>query len=455
MRSLRKGCHRGSAADRVRAAVRGGLLWVLAGLLSAAGWAADVQQMRLHSAPDHTRLVLDLSGPVEHSVFQLENPARLVLDLDRGRMRFDPAKLDLSGTPVEAVRTADRDRGALRVVLDLRRSLKPNTFKLAPVAPYGHRLVIDLYEEERHAPQRPARDDSPKRDVVVAIDAGHGGEDPGAIGPNGVFEKDVVLAIARRVEARLKAEPGIRPVMIRTGDYYVPLIRRTQLAREHRADLFVSVHADAFHHPSARGASVFTLSDRGASSETASWLAARENRADLIGGVGNVSLNDKDDVLAQVLLDLSVTASLSASLDVGERVLESLGGVARLHSRRVEQAGFRVLRSPDIPSILVETGFISNPEESRLLATRDYQQRIAEAIVAGVRAHLREQPPAGTLLAWQRDNPGSERRYVIEKGDTLSTIARRFGVDTAAVRQANDIAGDLIRVGQVIVIPAS
>ncbi len=417
--------------------------------------AADVQQMRLHSAPDHTRLVLDLSGPVDHSVFELDNPARLVVDLDRGRMRFDPSRLDLSGTPLSGVRAAPRDGNRLRVVLDLRRKLEPKTFRLAPVAPYGHRLVIDLYEKERQQVSRSARDESPKRDVVVAIDAGHGGGDPGAIGPNGALEKDVVLAIARRVETMLKAEPGIRPVMIRTGDYYVPLIRRTQLAREHRADLFVSVHADAFHRPSARGASVYTLSDRGASSETASWLAARENRADLIGGVGDVSLNDKDDVLAQVLLDLSVNASLSASLDVGERVLDSLGGVARLHSRRVEQAGFRVLRSPDIPSILVETGFISNPEESRLLVTRDYQQRIATAIVAGVRAHLREQPPPGTLLAWQRDNPGAERSYVIEKGDTLSTIARRFGVDTAAVRQANNIAGDLIRVGQVIVIPAS
>ncbi|MCC5887844.1 MAG: N-acetylmuramoyl-L-alanine amidase [Gammaproteobacteria bacterium] len=435
--------------------LRATLLAVFTALLAGPAMAVDVQQMRLHSAPDHTRLVLDLSGPVEHSVFALDNPLRLVVDLSGGRMRFDPSRLDLTGTPLAAVRAADRGSDGLRVVLDLRRKLDPKTFRLAPVAPYGHRLVIDLYEQQSRAPDPPARERSPKRDVVVAIDAGHGGEDPGAIGPNGVFEKDVVLAIARRVEAMLAAEPGIKPVMIRTGDYYVPLIRRTQLAREHRADLFISVHADAFHHPSARGASVFTLSDRGASSETASWLAKRENRADLIGGVGNVSLNDKDDVLAQVLLDLSVTASLSASLDVGERVLESLGGVARLHSRRVEQAGFRVLRSPDIPSILVETGFISNPEEARLLATRDYQQRIANAIVAGARAHLREQPPPGTLLAWQRDNPGSDRRYVIEKGDTLSTIARRFGVETTAVRQANNIAGDLIRVGQVIVIPAS
>ncbi|MCC5872042.1 MAG: N-acetylmuramoyl-L-alanine amidase [Gammaproteobacteria bacterium] len=439
----------------VLSSLRSTLLAALALLLQSPAMAVEVQQMRLHSAPDHTRLVLDLSGPAEHSVFQLEDPLRLVVDLDQGRMRFDPARLNLNGTPLASVRAADRREQGLRVVLDLRRKLDPKAFSLAPVAPYGHRLVIDLYEQKSAEPERPPRQRSAKRDVVVAIDAGHGGEDPGAIGPNGLFEKDVVLAIARRVESMLKAEPGIKPVMIRTGDYYVPLIRRTQLAREHRADLFISVHADAFHHPSARGASVFTLSDRGATSETASWLAARENRADLIGGVGNVSLNDKDDVLAQVLLDLSVTASLSASLDAGERVLESLGGVARLHSRRVEQAGFRVLRSPDIPSILVETGFISNPEESRLLATRDYQQRIANAIVAGVRAHLHEQPPPDTLLAWQRDNPGSDRRYVIEKGDTLSTIARRFGVETTAVRQANNIAGDLIRVGQVIVIPAS
>ncbi len=432
---------------------------VLCGMLCAEVAAVEVERMRLHNAPDHTRVVLDLSGRVEHSMLELDGPHRLVLDLERGALKFDPRTVDLTGSPVSAVRAARRGDG-LRVVLDLRRKLEPTAFRLAPAGPHGHRLVVDLYErngERQRAPAaaRVAIDRSEKRDLVVVLDAGHGGEDPGAVGPNGLREKDVVLSIARRVERLLEAEPGIRPVMVRTGDYYVPLIRRVQVSREHRADLFVSVHADAFHRPSARGASVFALSERGASSESASWLASRENRADLIGGVGNVSLNDKDDMLAQVLLDLSVTESLRSSLAAGDKVLGALGGVARLHSQRVEQAGFRVLRAPDVPSILVETGFISNPEESRLLATNDYQQRIARAIVAGVLAHLQADPPPGTYLAWRRDNPEAERRYTIAKGDTLSTIAERFGVRTAVVRQANNLNGDLIRVGQEIVIPSS
>lgn len=434
--------------------------WVCAlmcGLLaSAALSAAEVQQMRVHQAPDHTRVVMDLSGPVQHNSFRLDDPHRLVLDLDKGSMGADTGSLSLSGTPLKAVRSGRRGTGGLRVVLDLERELEPRVFTLEPVASLGHRLVIDLHDPERSGPEPVRRvDQNGKRDVVVAIDAGHGGEDPGAVGPNGVFEKDVVLEISRRVYRLLEDAEGITPVMIRTGDYYVPLIRRTQLAREHRADLFVSIHADAFHRPSARGASVYALSERGASSETASWLARRENRADLIGGVGDVSLNDKDDMLAQVLLDLSVTASLSASLDVGDRVLRSMGDVARLHSSRVEQAAFRVLRSPDIPSILIETGFISNPEEARLLNTASYQNRIARSIAAGVRSHLEDEAPPGTLLAWQRDNPEARRRYVIEKGDTLSTIAQRFGVKTAEVRRVNNLNGDVIRVGQEIVIPTS
>ncbi len=429
---------------------------LLSMLLVAAAGAAEIQQLRVHHAPDHVRLVMDLSGPVQHRSFRLQDPERLVVDLERASMKADPDRLSLSSTPLQAVRSGRRGDDGLRVVLDLKRKLEPRVFMLDPVEPHGHRLVIDLHDPDSSAPEPVRRvDRDGKRDIVVAIDAGHGGEDPGAIGPNGVFEKDVVLEISRRIYRLLDAEEGITPVMIRTGDYYVPLIRRTQLAREHRADLFLSIHADAFHRPSARGASVYALSERGASSETASWLARRENRADLIGGVGDVSLNDKDDVLAQVLLDLSVTASLSASLDVGSRVLGSLGDVARLHSPRVEQAAFRVLRSPDIPSILVETGFISNPEEARLLNTANYQQRLARAIVAGVRAHLEDEAPPGTLLAWRRDNPDAERRYVIEKGDTLSTIAQRFGVKTADVRRANNINGDVIRVGQEIVIPTS
>jgi N-acetylmuramoyl-L-alanine amidase len=430
-------------------AVPGVLLLLLLTLSGAAG-AVDVQQMRVHAAPDHTRLVLDLSGPVDWSHFELDEPSRLVVDLDRGSLRFDPERLDLAGTPIRRVRTGDRGDGGLRVVLDLARPLEPKPFDLPPVAPYGHRLVIDLYEtgSPRREPEPAA---GPKRDVVVAIDAGHGGEDPGALGPGGIQEKRVVHSIARRVDALFDAAPGFRGELIRTGDYYVPLRRRTELAREHRADMFVSIHADAFKSPQPRGASVFALSSRGATSETARWLAEKENRSDLIGGVGGVSLADKDPVLAEVLLDLSMSGALAASLDVGERVLGELGRATRLHSRQVHQAGFAVLKSPDIPSILVETGFISNPQEARLLDQAEHQDRLARAIFDGVRAHLAHQPPPGTLLAWRRAE--GERRYTIERGDTLSDIAARFGVDTRSLMSSNGLDDHVIRVGQVLVIP--
>lgn len=424
-------------------------------LLFAAGGvrAVDVQQMRVHAAPDHTRLVLDLSGPVEWSHFELADPARLVVDLDHGALRFDPDHLDLSGTPIRGVRTGDRDDGGLRVVLDLARALEPKAFDLAPVAPYGHRLVIDLYESEGQRSVEESADPAggPRRDIVVAIDAGHGGDDPGALGPRGIQEKRVVLSIARRVDALFDAAPGFRGELIRTGDYYVPLERRTVLAREHRADMFVSIHADAFKSPQPRGASVYALSSRGATSETARWLAERENRSDLVGGVGSVSLADKDPVLAQVLLDVFMNGTLKASLDVGDRVLGALGRSTRLHSRTVHQAGFVVLKSPDIPSILVEMGFISNPQEARLLDQAEHQDRLARAVFEGVRAHLEQEPPPGTLLASQRD--GGARRYTIVRGDTLSDIAQRFGVATGRLMTTNGLDDHVIRVGQVLVIP--
>jgi N-acetylmuramoyl-L-alanine amidase len=436
--------------------VLGLLLALSAALLPCAAAAVDVEHMRVHSGPDHTRLVLDLSGPSRWSHLELPDPPRIVVDLEQGRLRFDPRRLNLSGTPIAAVRAADQGDGRLRVVLDLRRSLAPRLFALEPVADFGNRLVVDLYEPEgrREEPAPPPVREL-RRDVVIAIDAGHGGEDPGAIGPNGVREKDVVLAIARRVERLFDDTPGYEGVLVRTGDYYVPLRRRTELARQHRADLFLSIHADAFKTAQPRGASVFALSERGATSETARWLADKENRSDLIGGVGDVSLDGKDPVLTQVLIDIAMTASLGASLDAGERILESLERATRLHSRRVEQAGFAVLKSPDVPSLLVETGFISNPQEARELATAEHQARLARAIHEGIRRHVEAAPPPGTLVAWERTNGAAERRYRIRKGDTLSTIAERHGVPTRRLKTANGLASDVIRIGQVLVIPPS
>lgn len=298
----------------------------------------------------------------------------------------------------------------------------------------------------------------PQRDIIIAIDAGHGGEDPGAIGPSGTREKDVVLEIARRLASDVNRTQGFKAVLIRDGDYYLGLRQRTQLAREQKADFFVSVHADAFTSPRPQGSSVYALSQRGATSETAQWLADSENRSDLIGGVdGSLSLRDKDQVLRGVLLDLTMTATLNDSLSIGGQVLEQLGRVNRLHKSRVEQAGFMVLKSPDIPSLLIEVGFISNPDEERRLRDPVHQQGLSTAIFSGLRDHFQRNPPPASLLAWQRDNQrrptGNE--YRIQSGDTLSAIAIRHGVPVNQLKQANDLNGDVIRVGQVLRIPSS
>lgn len=407
----------------------------------------------MHEAPGYTRVVFDTSGPVQFDLFTLDNPRRVVIDLKNAAARpgFDPSMRNAGGERVTAVRAAPRG-SEYRVVLDLARQVRPESFTLAPVPPYGHRLVVDLYGDgaNRSAPTVPLADE--RRDVVVAIDPGHGGEDPGALGPDRIQEKKVVLDISRRLARRVDAMPGFRAVLVRDGDYYVALRDRIRFAREQRADLFVSIHADAFKSSSVSGASVYTLSDRGATSETARWLAEKENRSDLIGGVGDVTLGDKDDVLASVLLDLSMDANRSASFEAGAKVLGQLGTVAKLHKRRVEQAGFVVLKAPDVPSILVETGYISNPTEARRLDTADYQERLAAALARGIRGYMEEFAPPGTLIAYQRER--GNQRYTIETGDTLSEIAARYGTSTRRLREANGLSGDVIRVGQTIVIPA-
>ncbi len=451
----------------------GGVLLLLS-LLSSFIQAADIKSVRLWRAPDNTRLVFDLSGPAEHTLFTLSNPERIVIDISNARLVADTSALPLENTPLRGLRAAPRDGDGLRVVLDLSEQVNPKSFVLPPNQQYGDRLVIDLYDQARAGaslpqpaaptasplPQTPTRSatEAGTRDIVVAIDAGHGGEDPGAIGHGGAREKEVVLAIARDLKRLIDAEPGFRAELVRTGDYFIPLRRRTEIARQHNADLFVSIHADAFTRASANGASVFALSDRGATSETARLLADRENRSDLIGGVGGVSLDNKDQVLASVLLDLSMTATLSASLDVGQQVLSSVGQVNRLHKSRVEQAGFMVLKSPDIPSILVETGFISNPGEARKLVTRSHQQAMARAIYTGLKGYFHRNPPPGTRIAALKASgqlAQGPREHTVRRGDSLSMIANIYQVSLASLRAANDLSTDQIRVGQVLKVPAS
>lgn len=428
---------------------------VLLGVPSA--WAVEVQDVRLWRAPDHTRIVFDLSGPAQHSIMVLSDPSRIVLDIQNARLRTDLARMKLSDTPVASIRSGVRDGDDLRVVLDINAKVDPRSFTLKANEQAGDRLVLDLYDKQasRTAEVKKSVQHSAKRDMIIAIDAGHGGEDPGAMGPGRVQEKEVVMAIARELSALFEADTGFKPTLIRTGDYYISLKGRRDLARQRQADLFVSIHADAFDRKDAFGASVYALSTGGATSTAADYLAQRENAADLVGGV---SLADKDDVLAGVLADLSMTSTLDTSLKLGDKVLRNMDDVAKLHKQRVEQAGFAVLKSPDIPSILVETGFISNPQESSLLATRAYQKKMAAAIHRGIREWFTAHPPSGTLLAWQKQKqqqPGGQE-YIIAQGDTLSDIADRFSVSLNELKSYNSIDNSSkILVGQKLNIPKS
>jgi len=446
--------------------------------------ATQVRSVRLWRAPDNTRLVFDLSGPVQHSVFTLQSPDRLVIDIN-GATLGGSLNIGTANTPITAMRSAQRTPEDLRVVIDLKKAVTPKSFTLAPNAQYGNRLVVDLYDNPADANPPPTVADTPatvapaapavpvspskpeiklppvpngKRDIVVVVDAGHGGEDPGASGGRGQKEKNVVLSIAKELQRQINAEKGYRAELTRTGDYFIPLRKRTEIARAKGADLFVSIHADAAPSSAAFGASVFALSERGATSETARWLADSENRSDLIGGAGAVSLDDKDRMLAGVLLDLSMTASLTSSLNVGQKVLSNIGRVTSLHKSRVEQAGFMVLKSPDIPSILVETGFISNAAEANKLEGASHQQALARSITAGVKQFFQQNPPQGTYIAWLRDNGKlamGPREHTVRPGESLSMLSARYDMSMEALRSANKLSSDELKVGQQLKIPSA
>jgi N-acetylmuramoyl-L-alanine amidase len=447
-----------------------GLCIWLAGQAAVCAEVVDLKGVRLWAAPDHTRVVFDTSSSVTHKIFSLQNPDRLVIDVASARVATSMKAAQTSGGLVKGVRTAHKDKDTLRIVLDLTQGAKPKAFSLKPNKQYGHRLVIDLYELDQggnladsSTVSTPAsKPDNPApvktttaaaaasvtvttaslRELVIAIDAGHGGEDPGAIGRRGTREKTVVLEIARKLAALIEKEPGMRPVLIREGDYYVGLRQRIDKARKHNADLFLSIHADAFRDQRARGSSVFVLSRNGASSEMARWIAAKENAADLAGGV---SLDDKDDVLAGVLLDLSQSASIAASHEVASNMLTELKRLGKTHKSSVQRAGFVVLKSPDIPSILVETAFISNPAEEDNLRNSKHQAKLAQAMLSGIRDYFDNHPPPGTLRV--------ARKHTVKSGDTLSEIAAAYQVNLNSLRGFNSLKSDQLRVGDTLRIP--
>jgi N-acetylmuramoyl-L-alanine amidase len=427
-----------------------GWLSLLPGLACA---AVPITAVRVWPAPEYTRLTIESPRPIEYTLFTMQGPERLVLDLEdvdgRGILETLPSRIGNSDPFVAQARVARNRPGVVRIVLELRTETRPQAFSLKPVGEYSHRLVLDLYPSQpvdplmalvseldkqgargtgsapagslspgsakaeaettpRSAARQPVRgqDGSTPADpaahsrkgktglgitrlITVAVDAGHGGEDPGARGRSGSFEKDVTLAIARKLKELIDERPNMRAALIRDGDYFVPLAERVNRARRLRADLFVSIHADAFIKPHARGSSVFALSERGATSAAARWLAKKENEADLIGGT---NIDHADPYVRQVLLDLSQTATINDSIKLGKAVLDQIGDVNTLHRQHVEQAGFAVLKAPDIPSILVETAFISNPDEEKKLRRPHYQERMARAILTGIARHFENSP---------------------------------------------------------------
>ena len=420
-------------------------LFLLCGLLlgTATLAAPVVSSVRIWPAPDYTRVTLESKQPLKHNGFVLKNPDRLVLDVEADlddTLASLPGKVATDDPYIKLVRISKFKTNTVRLVFDLKAEAKPNIFVTPPVGDYGYRLVMDLNptvapdplmlllgkdgqggdssttpEQSKSEPAKevdtqakdwvpPLSNGAPSsskktapvkmrpdshRLVTIVIDAGHGGEDPGARGASGSYEKNITLAIALTLKSKLDNEPNMRAVLTREGDYFIPLGQRVEKARRVQADLFVSIHADAFIRPDARGSSVFAVSERGATSTAARWLAKQENAADLIGGV---SLKQKDPYLARTLLDLSQTATINDSLRLGKAVLREMGSIGTLHRGMVEQAGFAVLKAPDIPSILVETAFISNPEEEARLTDANYQAKLADGIVAGIRRYLSNNP---------------------------------------------------------------
>ncbi|WP_438971261.1 N-acetylmuramoyl-L-alanine amidase [Methylophaga sp.] len=439
-------------------------------LASGLAWSESIEGIRVSHDDQSARLVFDLDSKAKYKTFTLDNPQRLVIDLSEFRQSDKLIIPSLINTPVQAIRYAAYDRHTLRIVLDLAHEVEYETQTLGPNKTYPHRLVVDLsytpqqakqpliaLQEEAETKQTPAKqvqaDNNakakvvksnkilPRRDIVVAIDPGHGGQDSGAVGKRGTKEKDIVLSIAKRLATLVDKEPGMRAYMTRDSDVFISLRQRIRRARENGADMFISIHADAFHKRSARGSSVYVLSQRGASSEAAQILADRENAADLAGGI---SLEDKDDLLASVLLDLSQTASLEASLEVASTVLAGLKRVGNVHKKQVESAAFVVLKSPDIPSVLVETAFISNPEEENKLRNSNHQYKLAHAMMMGIRNYFQRNPLPGT---------GSPQQHIVSSGDTLSMIAQRYQVSMADIKNVNNMGSTTLHVGDVIRIP--
>jgi len=415
-------------------------------LTKAASSYTQVQDIRISREPNKTRLVFDLDGSVDYSLFSMHKPERLVIDLKQTRLMNAGVVEELHSRQLKGIRTGVRKLHDLRIVLDLKSRTTPNSFLLEPKGENGYRLVIDVKEPTSSRKQEVTKKKN-LRDVIVAIDAGHGGNDPGATGRLGTHEKNVTLQIAKRLKKVIDGTKGMKAELIRSSDRFMRLRDRIKRAHKLNADLMISIHADSFPDKRARGASVYALSVDGASSESARLLAEKENKVDLL--FGDVDLNHKDEMVRQVLLDLSLTGTIESSLDIGDEVLKELGRVGRVHKKKVQQAGFAVLKAPNIPAILLETAFISNPKEERKLRSTAHQSKLAKAILRGVNDYFARKAPPGTWLSEAQDH------YTIKKGDTLAQISDRYHLPVSHLRTRNSLRSDQLRVGKKLYIPVS
>jgi len=501
------------------------LSFVLLSCCALLAQAADVQGLRLYRAPDNTRLVFDLTGAVDHNVQLLpkqgDQPERLMITISNTALNVKTDTLELKGTPIAQVHASRVNDFDLQVVLDLSADITPKSFMLKPNAPYGYRLVIDMadvviapvIETNAAVPQTPTdqqamakpemKPESEKtgRDILIVVDAGHGGEDPGASGPHGIHEKDITLKIAKELASVINQQKGYRALLTRATDYFIPLQGRSKIAVDKKADLFIAIHADAFKDKTAQGASVFAWSQRGATSTTAKFLADSENLSDLMGGADPDGV---DNMVAKVVADLSIDGNVSYSLAMGRDILDQIGKFTRLHKHHVEQAGFMVLKSVRVPSLLVETGFISNPVEAAKLTSPDYQHQLAVAIFAGIDKHFTRIPPPDTYIAalkggsnyavpvhtntsaahspdqttnatsvaqtvtpvtttekkpastpTTKSNPKTKTvTYIVKRGDTLTDIAAHYGVSMAAIKKQNKLKSTKVFIGQRLKIQA-
>ncbi|WP_099609921.1 LysM peptidoglycan-binding domain-containing protein [Vibrio coralliilyticus] len=440
-------------------------------LLPTRVWANALESIRVWPSPDETRVVIDLASEAEYSYFTLSSPDRLVVDLKQTSINTK-LPINVSESPVlkRIRKSSPPQKGTYRLVFELKRKVTPQLFKLAPTpgGQYGHRLVIDMPHGSSSSSTSAAKSSSSSSspqvsrdasqllgtaDIVVAIDAGHGGEDPGSIGPSRKYEKHATLAISKKIAAQINAVPGMKAVLTRRGDYFVNLNKRSEIARGSKAHLLVSIHADGFRTPQPRGGSVFVLNTRRANSEIARWVENHEEQSQLLGGAGEVlSKNTSDKNVSQTLLDLQFSHSQKEGYKVATKILKQMSSAGiKLHKKQPVNASLAVLKSPDIPSVLVETGFITNPTEEKLLFQRSHQDKLARALTKAIVQYFEANPPEGTLFS----NRGKTIKHKVKRGESLSVIAKKYGTTTKAIMQANKLKSSGLAIGQVLTIPGA